>query len=103
MVLIDVRTTSSTTRQLKKKLVRRYEPPAPKYAATSGTNITTLPSDRIQSSAVEYMEGRLVFDPAAMDPGRPYLFRFLEHWMAVKKTPANDLEFFYFSKDDPEQ
>ena len=57
------------------------------------------------SDPIEYVDDRVVFNPVGMVPRRPYLFRFLDHWMAVIKSTSDDLDFFYFasSSDDQEK
>ena len=90
---IDLHTTTATTKDL-------YEAPAHRDTIT---DVKDSNPQQAQSRAVEYMDGRLVFDPEVMEPGRPYLFHFLEHWMAVRKAENSDLEFFYFSNESAEE
>ena len=92
-MVLDLTTTTATTKDIFGTPVSQDT-----KAPVAGYN-----SKKAQSRAVEYMDGRLVFDPTVMDPRRPYLFHFLDHWMAVRRTVNSDLEFFYFSDESVER
>ena len=44
-------------------------------------------------------DGSILFSPAAMDPGIPYAFRFLSHYMLVVKSSEGAINVYYF--DNP--
>ena len=84
--------TESEVWQFEKELESESSSAYPSYGSTIIED--TVPAVVVDSE-------RVVFNPDAMAIGRPYVFRFLGYWMAVRKATTGALDFFYFA--DPSE
>lgn len=58
--------------------------------------------DLADKKPVEYDGTNILFDPKLMEVGFPYVFKFLDHYMAVIKSEDSTMDFFYFENPDDE-
>ena len=56
----------------------------------------------IRREPISYEGESVIFDPKLMTTGFPHVFEFMDHYMAVIKSPDGTLNFFYFTDPDDE-
>lgn len=59
--------------------------------------------DKAVPVEVDSERERVIFNPDAMETSRPYVFRFLDHWMLARRSAEGEIDFFYFSSDSSEE